>query len=595
MHTPPPQLPQSLPRTLRRSGSAKCAVAVAHSARLALLCFLAACSAYKPTIPPSEGHLSAQAVAPPGEQDRILPPVSSTVMFTPPPRPKGKPTTYSVVVHEVPVKELLLALSRDTKENIDVHPGLSGLVSLNAIDETLPSILERISKQVTMRYRVEGRTIVVEPDTAYLKTYKVNYVNMTRDTTSSISVSGQVGSSGQDSGGTSTTAVRTAVKADFWDALRSNINSILAASHRLEQSAADRQARAERAKAAREQQLAQAEAVARAGPNAGNLFDKVFGGQAADDKEQEIVINAMAGTVTVLATSRQHQLVQEYLDRVQSAVQRQVLIEATIAEVQLSQAYQAGINWQQLANNGTGFRLQQETMSADVLATAPRIVIGFGNFLSDFNISIRLLEQFGNTRVLSSPKLMAMNNQTALLKVVDNVVYFTVSGSQTTTGATGSQIISAVTTTPNTVAVGVVVSLTPQVHDDGNVTLTVRPTISRVNRFVRDPNPNIAIVNLVPEIAVREMESVLQLSSGQTAILGGLMQDNVQRDRDQVPYAGNLPRAGDLFAYRNESVTKSELVIFIRPIVVRNPSLDSEELKDLRRLLPKIDQTGGNP
>ena len=107
--------------------------------------------------------------------------------FIPPPKPRTRPTTYSVVVHEVPVKELLLALARDTKENIDIHPGLQGLVSLNAIDETLPSILERISRQVNMRYRIDGRTIVVEPDAPYMKTYKVNYVNMTRDTTSSIS------------------------------------------------------------------------------------------------------------------------------------------------------------------------------------------------------------------------------------------------------------------------------------------------------------------------------------------------------------------------------------------------------------------------
>jgi MSHA biogenesis protein MshL len=181
-----------------------------------------------------------------------------------------------------------------------------------------------------------------------------------------------------------------------------------------------------------------------------------------------------------------------------------------------------------------------------------------------------------------------------LLKVVDNVVYFTVQ-SQISQGTVGTANLQSVTTTPNTVAVGVVVSLTPQVHEDGNVTLTVRPTISRVNRFVRDPNPALTVPNLVPEIAVREMESVLQLTSGQTAILGGLMQDNVQRDRDQLPYAGNLPRVGDLFAYRNENVTKSELVIFIRPIIVSNPSLDSEELKHLRRLLPELDQTGEHP
>ncbi len=230
------------------------------------------------------------------------------------------------------------------------------------------------------------------------------------------------------------------------------------------------------------------------------------------------------------------------------------------------------------------------------LAGPPRLVIGFGTIGADFNISVRLLEQFGNTRVLSSPKLMALNNQTALLKVVDNVVYFTVQ-SQISQGTVGQGNLQSVTTTPNTVAVGVVVSLTPQVHEDGNVTLTVRPTISRVLKFVPDPNPIIppATNQGVPEIAVREMESVLQLTSGQTAILGGLMQDNVRRDRNQVPYVGNLPRVGDLFAYRNEEVTKSELVIFIRPIVVRNPSLDSDELKDLRRLLPKIDQTGDNP
>jgi general secretion pathway protein D len=156
------------------------------------------------------------------------------------------------------------------------------------------------------------------------------------------------------------------------------------------------------------------------------------------------------------------------------------------------------------------------------------------------------------------------------------------------------------------VAVGVVLSLTPQINENGTVTLTVRPTISRVSRFVEDPNPELKvdaqgnalpnpISNLVPEIQVREMESVLQLVSSQTAVLGGLIQDNVRRDRDQVPYAGNLPRVGDAFAFRDEEVSKSELVIFLRPTVVRNPTLDSEELKHLRRLLPEIDKTGQNP
>jgi general secretion pathway protein D len=571
---------------------------------------LAACSTYKPAVPPSEGHISAEKVTPPEEKERILPPVSSTPTFVPPPKPKPKATTYSVVVHEVPVKELLLALARDTKENIDVHPGLSGLVSLNAIDETLPAILERIAKQVNMRYRVEAHTIVVMPDTPYHKTYPVNYVNMTRDTTSTIAVSGQIGTGGpggaSNAGGTSETSVNSTSKNDFWQLLRDNIEDILASSRKLSQGTEERQARAEAAKAAREQKLAQAEAVARAGAGASTLFKEVFGPEAlrpASEVKEDIVINQIAGTVTVMATERQHNLIQQYLDGVQGAASRQVLIECTIAEVQLSQTYQAGVDWQKLVRGGEGFTIQQQ-MLGQALGDPPRLVLGYGLPGSDIFASIRLLEQFGKTRVLSSPKIMALNNQTALLKVVDNIVYFTVQSSQSQ--SVQGTVLQSVTTTANTVAVGVVLSLTPQINENGTVNLTVRPTISRVQEFVQDPNPLLTldgqgnpltnpIKNEVPQIQVREMESVLQLVSSQTAVLGGLIQDNARRDRDQVPYAGNLPRVGDAFAFRDEEVSKSELVIFLRPTVVRNPSLDSEELKHLRRLLPEIDKTGQNP
>jgi general secretion pathway protein D len=576
-------------RALRRAG-------------LALAALLAGCAAHKAAVPPSTGHLTSEVVAPTEDTGRILQPVTNTP-FVPPPKPRIKPATYSVVVHEVPVKELLLALARDTKENIDIHPGLQGLVSLNAIDETLPAILDRVARQVNMRYRVEGRTIIVQPDTPYLKTYKVNYVNMTRDTNSTVAVSGQVGTGtqgGGQSGGTSTTSVTTKSLSNFWDVLRANIESILTSTRKLSQSAEERQARAEQVRAEREERLAQAEAVARAGQNATNLFQTVFGSDPSKgltDIKQDIVVNQIAGTVTVMATERQHALVSQYIDSVQSASQRQVLIEATIAEVTLSNNYQAGVDWSRLPISGGGFQFQQEMLGAN-LTTAPRMVIGYANptsQLGNLAASIRLLEQFGKTRVLSSPKLMALNNQTALLKVVDNVVYFTVQSSQTTAGVAGANIITAVTTTPNTVSVGLVVSLTPQIHDDGHITLVVRPTISTVTQFVTDPNPVLTVPNKVPEIAVREMESVLQLTSGQTGILGGLMQDNVKRNRDQIPGAGSLPRVGDLFAFRDEQVSKSELVIFLRPVVVANASLDSDELKHLRKLLPEVDQTGQNP
>jgi len=443
---------------------------------------LASCTAYKAAVPPSKGHIDSDSVSTPEEKDRILPPLNTTI-DVPAPKPRVKSTTYSVVVHDVPVKELLMALSRDTKENIDVHPGLKGLVSLNAIDETLPSILDRIAKQVNMRYRVEGRTIVVSPDSPFFKTYKVNYVNMTRDTTSTISVNGAVTSGGggvtAPGGGTSTTSVTSTSKNNFWEVLKENVNAILNATRALSQSADDRQARAETARAAREERLAQAEAVARAGANASSLFDKAFGEQSnsTNEAKNEIVVNPVVGTVTVLGTERQHALVQQYLDGVQSSSQRQVLIEATIVEVGLSDTYQAGIDWSKVS--ASGFSIGQGLLGPiGTSAAISGLTVGYVNNNKGITASLQLLEQFGKTRVLSSPKLMALNNQTALLKVVENVVYFTIQSQISQSTGVAANNLQSTTTTPNTVAVGVVLSMTLQINEDGAVSLTVRPTIT---------------------------------------------------------------------------------------------------------------------
>jgi general secretion pathway protein D len=573
--------------------------------------------AYKPTVPPSQGHINAEQFPPKTADEKILPPVTVSNLV-PQPRPQVKVPTYSVVVQEVPVKELLFALSRDTKQNIDVHPGVQGRVTLNAIDETLPAILDRLAKQVDIRYHTEGKTVIVEPDTPFLRTYRINYVNMTRDTTSTIGVSGEISSgtatsTGTGGGGaaasnTSSTTVNTSSKSDFWELLRQNVQSILSSSKAQTTTAEQRATRAEALRSEREARLAQAEAVARAGAGATTLFTTAFGGSQQTqlgDLKNDIVVNPMAGTVSVMATEKQHALVQQYLDGVTASVQRQVLIEATIAEVELSNNYQAGVDWSRLALSG-GVTFQQQLLGAN-LGAAPRMVVGYSNPNSpvgNLSTSIRLLEQFGNTRVLSSPKLMALNNQTALLKVVDNVVYFNVQAQTTSTANVAA--VTTFNTTAQIVPVGVIVSLTPQINDSGMVNITVRPTISRITGFVNDPNPSLQvdatgkalanpIQNQVPQIQVREMESVLQVGSGQTVILGGLMQDSVQRNKDQVPGLGSIPRVGEAFSYRNEKVSKTELVIFLKPTVISNPSLDSDELKFFQRFLPSVDKTGQNP
>lgn len=575
---------------------------------------IAGCGQFQPTVAPSAGHITASAprAGPPPE----IPPPARISTFVPPPKPALKPQTYSVVVNEVPVKELLLALSRDTKQNIDIHPGISGLVSLNAINETLPAILERISKQVNLRYRIEGGTILVSPDTAYMKTYRIPYVNMARDTTSTIGVSGEISaagsssSSGQGASGSSagsSTVVRTTSRNDFWTVLTENIRAILSSTRQQSQSAEDRATRAETAKAAREERMQQAEVVARAGQGATTLFTTAFGASGASSAQQaaegrdDVVVNAAGGTISVLGNERQHQLIQQHIDSITNSVQRQVLIEATIVEVTLSNAYQGGIDWSRLAVRG-GITLTQRLLGGFggglAAAGANFFQLGYANpdtNAGNINASVKLLQEFGNTRVLSSPKLMALNNQTALLKVVDNVVYFEVQGS-TIAGTAGSPPIQTFSTTPKIVAVGVVMGVTPQIADDGRVSLNVRPTISRVLRFRNDPNPSLCdagrlncVVSQVPEVQVREMESVLQVGSGQTVILGGLMQDDVKFNREQVPGADQIGAAGDLLRFRNESASKTELVIFLRPTVVSNPSLDSDELKFFQRFLPQAE------
>jgi general secretion pathway protein D len=584
----------------------------AWTAAAILFTLIAGCAEIRPYVPPSEGHISAPAVKP--EPETAIPPPARNSDFVPPPKPAVKAQTYSVVVNEVPVKELLLALARDTKQNIDIHPGLSGLVSLNAVDETLPAILERISKQSNLRYRTEGNTILVSPDTPYMKTYVVNYVNIERKTTSTTGASGQISGPGQGGGAsaaanTSSTLVTTTSNSDFWKLLEQSVRSILNSSLQQSLSVAAKQSRLELIKQEQDLRAKQMEAASKAGAAASSLATSLSGVGSAQQQNStllpdDVIVNPVAGTITVNGTEKQQQLVQDYLTKVENGAQRQVLIEATIVEVQLSDAYQGGIDWSRLQTTGdiAGLTISQALTGgfsgAAALAGAAAgnaITVGLANNtrLGNIAASVKLLQEFGNTRVLSSPKLMVLNNQTALLKAVDNLVYFDIQA-QTSTSTTGPSL-TTFTTTAKSVAVGVVMGVTPQINADGRVLLTVRPTVSRQLAPVQDPNPSLCdnaipkncIANLVPQIQVREMESVLQVSNGQTVILGGLMQDNVQRNREQLPGADKLDAAGEAFRFRNERATKSELVIFLRPTVIRNPSLDSDELKFFQRFLPQ--------
>jgi general secretion pathway protein D len=307
-----------------------------------------------------------------------------------------------------------------------------------------------------------------------------------------------------------------------------------------------------------------------------------------------VVANPASGLINVYASQQQHEQVQGFLDRVMVNAQRQVLIEMTIVEVELSDGYQMGVDWSRLSDgNGTGGNgpsLIANLIGSTNLSTAPVFSLGYQNVTSSIgNISatIKMLETFGNVRVLSSPKIMALNNQTALLKVVDETVYFTVE--QEITQTEGQPSLTTFTSEVHTVPVGMVMSVIPQINENDNVTMSIRPTISRITSFKEDPVPKLLgadFENLVPQIQVRELESLLQVGDGQTIVMGGLMQNKVNKARDGIPILQNTPVIGDLFSYRNDLVTKTELVIFLRPTVIRNAG-SQIKWPDYRHLLPQ--------
>ncbi len=551
-------------------------------------------------IQPSQGHI--QQSSQPAIRPADIPPLVKTIPYLPSPKTEIHEPTYTIVVDNVAVKDLLFSLARDTKKNIDIGTGITGNVTLNAVNEPLSAILERIARQTNIRYRMDGNTLSIMPDTPYLKTYKVDYVNLSRNTTSSIGVAAQIASTGSGAvgaaasssaqgGNSSSTTVDSQSNNNFWDVLTDNLRAILTSTRAASQRAEDKSARLDAERNARADRLEQPQAVARAGASATTLYKEVFNNTSSSllhDSKNDVIVNPVAGTVSILGNERQQQVVKQYLDRVGQSSQRQVLIEATIVEVNLNDQYHAGIDWSQMANAGNGLFVTTPA-SPNNLAGALQPFINIGYRGPNITGAINLLESFGNVRVLSSPKLMALNNQTALLKVVDNLVYFSVQAQQGTLSSTGTPLQpTTFTTTAKTVPVGLVMSLTPQISENGMVTLDVRPTISRKISDVSDPNPGLpaATPNKIPVIQVREMESVLQVGSGQTVILGGLMQDDSDRARDGIPVLSRPQGIGALFGQQERNIRQTELVIFLRPTVITNPSLDSDELKFYKRYLP---------
>ena len=517
----------------------------------------------------SGGHVAEQL---PAATPEVPAPVRR-VPFVPPPAPRTAQETYTVVVNEVPVKELLFALARDASIDADIHPATGGLVTLAAVDRTLDEILDRVSRQLPVRYYRHDGVLVVEPDTPVLRSYRIDYVDMARDVRSSSSTATQVaaGGEGQASlGNNSSTDIDSLSSHRFWERIATAVRAIV-----LGDGGRD---------AERGPGFEGSGVVEDPGDPAGAAgWEAPQGPESAQGAGGAVIPNPEAGILLVRASTRRHREVRAYLDDVLASARRQVLIEATIVEVELSDRHQAGVDWSLLARDA-GVTVGQSLLAGS-LAAPPFFLVGYES--GSLGVTVRLLREFGKVQVLSSPKLVVLNNQTAVLKAIRNIVYFEVNV-ETASGTDGAPGTASIDTDARTAPEGIMLAVTPHVSHAGEIVLAVRPTITRVNRFVDDPQPELAaagVTNPVPELLVREMESVLRLASGQVAVLGGLMQDSHQTDTDRVPVLSELDGIGAAFRFRDDHYVKTELVIFIRPRVIRTPSV-GEDLRGFRPWLP---------
>lgn len=556
---------------------------------LSLVWALAACSASNPVKLDTAQHIKAPT-APAPLPNEIPQPVQRSFVL-PPPKPQAKTETYSVVVNKVPVHELLFALARDAKVNVDIHPGITGTVTLNALEQTLPQLLNRIARQVDMRFEIDGPNLVVMPDSPMLRTYRVDYVNMSRDSTNAMAISSAVGSwvSGSNKSAVnpngSSNSLNSASKNHFYETLIQNLKDLLRET--------DRQLPATfctdlvLTKAGENLDVTTVAASQGSSNNPDNTSGRSASAtdfrqlKCSEIKETATVIsNQETGVITVRATSRQHEKVQAFLDTVLSRVKRQVLIDVTVAEVQLSQNYQQGIDWSALNLFDTGLKIVQKAAGSISGPSANLVELDYASRGGNFSSTVKLLDSFGTVKVLSSPKLSVLNNQTAVMKVVDDSVYFTYEIKETEATAT-TAAKTTVTSTLHTVPVGLVLSLTPQVGDDDTVTLSIRPSISRVIGQKDDPSLDLfktgtSIRNTIPLIRSREFDSVMRVANGNIAVMGGLMEDLLQNNDNAVPGISATPWLGGLFQNRDDTKRKTELVIFVRPTIIRDASLEGD-------------------
>jgi len=447
-----------------------------------------------------------------------------------------KPVSLSLS-DSVPLKDIFLRLAQSSGVNIIVSPDIQGGAVLHASQRPLIELVEEICLSHGLRYQINNRMLKVMVDKPYMQSYNLEFLILSRQNNNRFSVATDVftapeGYQGDEDNG-SNTQLTAETKTDFWQELSDNLNIILE--------------------------------------------------DAPGDTPSRYTIHKQAGIISVFAPQSQQKIINDYLDQLRESVQRQVLIEAKIVEVNLKDEFKSGINWNALKGD---FVLQAPLGSIATVGkhnpnSAPaRNVFTLGGSGKEVTGLISLLDNFGTVRTLSNPRLTVINNQPAVLKVATNKVYFKLNYTRDYNYFDKREQVY-VSSDAKTVPIGLVMVVLPSIRkEDGKIVMTMRPTISRIIQEVADPAVGIASdqkqTSFVPEVQVRELDSVLSMTSGETVVVGGLMEERSNNETQKVPDVADIPILGALFQGKANERHVTELVIFITATILDNDDYEPE-------------------